>query len=61
MYTGGLSEKENQTKLLKLYSELFGYTPTPSQYNCTTSEFYTFLNISIREPKDISTHIENKS
>ena len=46
---------------LDLYKELFGYKPNPSQYKCTISEFYTFLDICIKELKEMSAYVETST
>ena len=53
--------KALQKEWLKLYKDLFGYTPEPSQYKCSVSEFYTYLNICIRELKEMSTYVETET
>ena len=56
-----LPEKALQKEWLRLYKELFGYTPDPTQYKCSLDEFYTYLNICIRELKEMSTYVETET
>ena len=52
---------QKRRDLNKAYRALFGYSPSPSNYACSTCEFFDALAKAVEEKKDISCYLSKRA
>lgn len=45
----------------KAYRDLFGYIPLPSDYACTSKEFFESVEKAVTEKKEISNYLKKRA
>ena len=53
--------KMKRRQMNKEYCSLFGYIPLPSDYACTTKEFFETVEKAVIEKKEISNYLKKRA
>ena len=52
---------QKRRELNKAYRSLFGYTPSPSDYACSSCEYFAAIAKAVEEKKDISHYLSKRA